>query len=167
MPRKAEVSMADWGHAKPPDFSIPRARGKAPRRSSATLQEAARHHRQAAKLYRSAQHEKASHHAHLAYAQQLQRGACRGSRQGSNEITTTKITKTVLRVVEIREGKRDESEHERSVEGKLHEIVGDVKKKAGQVTNDPSLETEGQSEKFRGQVQKKVGQIEKVFEKMK
>ena len=50
-------------------------------------------------------------------------------------------------------------------QGTFHEIKGDVKKKAGQVTNDPNLESEGQTEKFAGQVQKKVGQIEKVFEK--
>jgi uncharacterized protein YjbJ (UPF0337 family) len=51
------------------------------------------------------------------------------------------------------------------VEGKLHEIKGKVKEKAGQVTNDPNLEAEGQSEKLAGKIQKKVGQIEKVFEK--
>jgi len=51
------------------------------------------------------------------------------------------------------------------VEGKLHELKGDVKEKAGQVTNDPDLETKGQNEKIAGKVQKKVGQIEEVLEK--
>jgi uncharacterized protein YjbJ (UPF0337 family) len=51
------------------------------------------------------------------------------------------------------------------IEGKVHELKGDVKEKAGQVTNDPKLEAEGQGEKFAGKVQKKIGQIEKVFEK--
>ena len=51
------------------------------------------------------------------------------------------------------------------VKGKLHEIKGDVKEKAGQLTNNPDLAAEGQNEKLAGVVQKKVGQIEKVFEK--
>ena len=51
------------------------------------------------------------------------------------------------------------------VEGKFHELKGDVKQKAGQDTNDPNLEIKGQTEKVAGKVQKKVGQIEKVLEK--
>jgi uncharacterized protein YjbJ (UPF0337 family) len=51
------------------------------------------------------------------------------------------------------------------VKGKLHEIKGDVKEKAGQLTNNPDLAAEGQNEKLAGVVQKKIGQIEKVFEK--
>jgi uncharacterized protein YjbJ (UPF0337 family) len=51
------------------------------------------------------------------------------------------------------------------IEGKFHELKGKVKQQAGQVTNDPNLETEGQSEKLAGKVQKKVGQIEGVLEK--
>jgi uncharacterized protein YjbJ (UPF0337 family) len=51
------------------------------------------------------------------------------------------------------------------IAGKLHEVKGDVKEKAGQVTNNPNLAAEGQDEKIAGVIQKKVGQIEKVFEK--
>ena len=51
------------------------------------------------------------------------------------------------------------------IEGKFHEVKGDVKKKAGQLTNDPDLTAEGQAEKLGGVIQKKVGQIEKVLEK--
>jgi uncharacterized protein YjbJ (UPF0337 family) len=51
------------------------------------------------------------------------------------------------------------------VEGKLHELRGKAKQKAGQVIKNPNLEAEGQDEKIAGKVQKKVGQIEKVFEK--
>jgi uncharacterized protein YjbJ (UPF0337 family) len=51
------------------------------------------------------------------------------------------------------------------IKGKLHEMKGEAKEKAGQVTNDPNLEAEGRAEKFTGKVQKKVGQIEKVLEK--
>jgi uncharacterized protein YjbJ (UPF0337 family) len=51
------------------------------------------------------------------------------------------------------------------IQGKLHELKGKAKQKAGQVTNNPNLAAEGQDEKIAGVVQKKVGQIEKVFEK--
>ena len=51
------------------------------------------------------------------------------------------------------------------IRGKLHEVKGAVKQKAGQLTNNPDLEAKGQGEKFAGKVQKKVGQIEKIFEK--
>ncbi|MBZ5636365.1 MAG: CsbD family protein [Acidobacteriia bacterium] len=51
------------------------------------------------------------------------------------------------------------------ITGKLHEMKGRVKLKAGQVTNDPTLAAEGQDEKLAGKIQKKVGQIERVFEK--
>jgi uncharacterized protein YjbJ (UPF0337 family) len=51
------------------------------------------------------------------------------------------------------------------IEGKLHEVKGAVKEKAGQAANNPNLAAEGQAEKIAGKVQKKVGQIEKVFEK--
>jgi uncharacterized protein YjbJ (UPF0337 family) len=51
------------------------------------------------------------------------------------------------------------------IEGKLHEMKGKAKEKAGQVTNNPDLAAEGQDEKLAGKVQKKLGQIEKVFEK--
>ena len=51
------------------------------------------------------------------------------------------------------------------ITGKLHEMKGKVKQKAGQVTNNPDLAAEGQAEKFAGKIQKKVGQIEKVLEK--
>jgi uncharacterized protein YjbJ (UPF0337 family) len=50
------------------------------------------------------------------------------------------------------------------IAGKLHEVKGDVKEKAGQVTNNPNLAAEGQDEKLGGKIQKKIGQIEKVFE---
>ncbi len=51
------------------------------------------------------------------------------------------------------------------IQGKLHEIKGKAKQKAGQVTNNPDLAAEGQVEKIAGVVQKKVGQIEKVLER--
>ncbi len=51
------------------------------------------------------------------------------------------------------------------ITGKLHELKGKAKEKAGQVTNNPNLADEGQAEKIAGVIQKKVGQIKKVFEK--
>jgi uncharacterized protein YjbJ (UPF0337 family) len=51
------------------------------------------------------------------------------------------------------------------IAGKLLEMKGKVKEKAGQVTNNPDLAAEGQADRLVGKVQKKVGQIEKVFEK--
>jgi uncharacterized protein YjbJ (UPF0337 family) len=51
------------------------------------------------------------------------------------------------------------------IQGKLHELKGKAKQKAGQVTNNPKLADEGQGEKIAGTIQKKIGQIEKVFEK--
>jgi uncharacterized protein YjbJ (UPF0337 family) len=51
------------------------------------------------------------------------------------------------------------------VQGKLHEVKGDVKKRVGQVTGNADLADEGQAEQIAGNVQKKVGQVEKVFGK--
>ena len=51
------------------------------------------------------------------------------------------------------------------IEGKVHEVKGKIKEKAGQLTNNPDLEAEGQGEKIGGKVQKKIGQVEKVLEK--
>ena len=49
------------------------------------------------------------------------------------------------------------------VQGKLHEVKGAIKKKAGKIINSPGLQAEGQIEKTAGKVQQKVGQIEKVI----
>jgi len=49
--------------------------------------------------------------------------------------------------------------------GKVHELKGKVKEKAGQFANNPNLVAEGTDEKTGGKIQKKIGQIERVFEK--
>jgi uncharacterized protein YjbJ (UPF0337 family) len=49
------------------------------------------------------------------------------------------------------------------VQGKLHELKGKTKEKAGQLTNNPSLTAEGKNEKLAGKVQKKIGQVESVL----
>ncbi len=51
------------------------------------------------------------------------------------------------------------------VQGKLHDVKGTLKEKAGQIINSPDLEAEGQVEKTAGKVQQKVGQIEEVLGK--
>jgi uncharacterized protein YjbJ (UPF0337 family) len=49
--------------------------------------------------------------------------------------------------------------------GKMHEVKGAVKEKAGQVIGNPDLEGKGAGERIAGKVQKKIGQVEEVFEK--
>jgi len=51
------------------------------------------------------------------------------------------------------------------VQGKLHELKGKTKEKAGQLTNNPRLTAKGQSEKLAGKIQKKIAQVEKFIEK--
>ena len=51
------------------------------------------------------------------------------------------------------------------IAGKIHEVKGKVKEKAGQLTNNPDLEAEGIGEKIAGKVQMKIGQLEKAVEK--
>jgi uncharacterized protein YjbJ (UPF0337 family) len=51
------------------------------------------------------------------------------------------------------------------LQGTFHEVKGKVKEKAGQVTNNPGLESEGKVEHGAGKGQKKIGQVEKVIEK--
>jgi uncharacterized protein YjbJ (UPF0337 family) len=51
------------------------------------------------------------------------------------------------------------------IKGKIHELKGKAKEKAGQITNNPRLTAEGQNEKLAGKIQKKIGQVEAVLEK--
>ena len=51
------------------------------------------------------------------------------------------------------------------IKGKLHEVKGNVKEKAGKVTSNPDLKSEGHAEKLRDKVQKKLGQVEQVLDK--
>jgi len=71
MPKGTKLVITDSGHARRPDFSIPAAGAKHHDAAAKHFAEAARHHRQAAKLYQSGESEKASHHAHIAYAHHL------------------------------------------------------------------------------------------------
>jgi uncharacterized protein YjbJ (UPF0337 family) len=51
------------------------------------------------------------------------------------------------------------------IAGKFHEMKGNLKKKAGQMTNSPRLKAEGQIEKSAGKVQQKLGRAKKVLGK--
>ena len=49
------------------------------------------------------------------------------------------------------------------VEGTFHEAKGKIKEVAGEITDNPKLETKGKSEKLAGKVQEKIGQVKKVL----
>lgn len=46
--------------------------------------------------------------------------------------------------------------------GKLHEVKGAIRQKAGEITKNPDLEADGRAEKNAGKVQNVVGKIEKA-----
>jgi uncharacterized protein YjbJ (UPF0337 family) len=48
-------------------------------------------------------------------------------------------------------------------EGTFHEAKGKAKEMAGQLTDNPKLETKGKAEKIAGKVQEKVGQVKEVL----
>ena len=54
---------------------------------------------------------------------------------------------------------------EDEIAGKVHEVKGTIKQKAGKLTNDPDLEGEGIGEKIAGKVQKNIGKVEKALGK--
>jgi uncharacterized protein YjbJ (UPF0337 family) len=54
---------------------------------------------------------------------------------------------------------------ENQVEGTLHELKGAVKKKAGELTDNPKLKVEGQIEQLGGTLQRKAGQLESALKK--
>ncbi|MGC2766854.1 MAG: CsbD family protein [Candidatus Acidiferrum sp.] len=51
------------------------------------------------------------------------------------------------------------------IEGKVHEVKGEIKETVGHLTNNPDLEDQGTVEKITGKIQKKIDQVEKVIEK--
>jgi uncharacterized protein YjbJ (UPF0337 family) len=50
-------------------------------------------------------------------------------------------------------------------EGTFHKIKGKIKEVAGELSDNPELETEGAAEKAAGKVQEKIGQVKKVLGK--
>jgi uncharacterized protein YjbJ (UPF0337 family) len=54
---------------------------------------------------------------------------------------------------------------EDSATGKLHEVKGAIRQKAGELTRNQDLEADGQAEKIAGKVQNFVGKIEKAVGK--
>ncbi|MGC1482979.1 MAG: CsbD family protein [Candidatus Acidiferrum sp.] len=51
------------------------------------------------------------------------------------------------------------------IAGKVHEVKGKIKEKAGELTNDPDLEGKGIGEKIAGKIQNKIGRAQKVLGK--
>jgi uncharacterized protein YjbJ (UPF0337 family) len=49
--------------------------------------------------------------------------------------------------------------------GKLHEVKGAIRQKAGEISNNPELAADGNAEKNAGKVQHFVGKLEKVLGK--
>ena len=47
------------------------------------------------------------------------------------------------------------------IKGTFHEVKGEVKKKTGQVTNNPDLEADGRAENNAGKVEKRSGRSKK------
>jgi uncharacterized protein YjbJ (UPF0337 family) len=47
--------------------------------------------------------------------------------------------------------------------GKLHEVKGAIKQKAGELTKNSDLEAEGNAEKTAGKVQGFIGKVEKAI----
>jgi uncharacterized protein YjbJ (UPF0337 family) len=82
---------------------------------------------------------------------------------GPERATKVLIARGILREA-LSRTKMPNSTRQR-LEGKLHEVKGDAKKKAGKLTNDPALEAEGRTEKIAGTVQKKLGELEKLIGK--
>jgi uncharacterized protein YjbJ (UPF0337 family) len=52
-----------------------------------------------------------------------------------------------------------------AIAGKVHKVKGMIKKKLGQLTDNPKLEMEGTAEDLTGHIQNKLGQIQKVVER--
>lgn len=46
--------------------------------------------------------------------------------------------------------------------GKLHEVKGAIRQKAGELTGNPNLAADGRAEKNTGKVQNFVGKVEKA-----
>jgi uncharacterized protein YjbJ (UPF0337 family) len=46
--------------------------------------------------------------------------------------------------------------------GKLHEVTGAIKQKAGEIIKNPNLEADGMAEKNAGKVQNVIGKVEKA-----
>jgi uncharacterized protein YjbJ (UPF0337 family) len=65
----------------------------------------------------------------------------------------------------IKRGSIVKTSTEDQVEGKLRKAKGEIKETAGDLSNNPDLETEGSVEKAEGKVQEKKGQIKKVLGK--
>lgn len=46
--------------------------------------------------------------------------------------------------------------------GKVHEVTGTIKQKAGEIIKNPRLEADGAAEKNAGKIQNVIGKVEKA-----
>jgi uncharacterized protein YjbJ (UPF0337 family) len=51
------------------------------------------------------------------------------------------------------------------IEGKLHQVTGDAKEKAGELLDNAEMASEGRDESLSRSIQKKIGEIKRVFGK--
>jgi uncharacterized protein YjbJ (UPF0337 family) len=50
-------------------------------------------------------------------------------------------------------------------EGTIHQMKGEIKEVAGELSDNPKLKAEGTDEKIAGKVQEKVGQVKEILGK--
>jgi uncharacterized protein YjbJ (UPF0337 family) len=55
---------------------------------------------------------------------------------------------------------------EDKIKGRVHEVTGAIKEKAGKLTNNCCLEAKGKAEKLTGQAQQCLGKAEEAVEKL-
>jgi uncharacterized protein YjbJ (UPF0337 family) len=49
------------------------------------------------------------------------------------------------------------------MKGKFHEVKGKIKEIAGDLSNNPEMETEGAVEKISGKIQENIGRVKKFW----
>jgi uncharacterized protein YjbJ (UPF0337 family) len=67
--------------------------------------------------------------------------------------------------IEIIKEKNMKSSTRDKAEGKFHQMKGKIKEVAGDLTDNPKLETAGAVEKVAGRAQEKMGEVKKVWGK--
>jgi uncharacterized protein YjbJ (UPF0337 family) len=90
------------------------------------------------------------------------------SKGGSCQIADTQVQETLdgSQLIETRNRAKENFTMKLSssdkATGKLHEVKGAIKQKAGQFAGNPCLEDKGRTEKNAGKVQNFVGKVEKA-----
>jgi len=74
-------------------------------------------------------------------------------------------TKQTNKQIELLKENTMKSSVRDKAEGKFHQLKGKVKEVAGDLTDNPKLETEGTGEKMAGHAQENMGKVKKVWGK--